>query len=423
LCCGEQLEKEKDLKVDKVTGLYNTCFDEINDDVTYNIELSEDFSNITVRPHFNGYFVMLMIELKHDFFTSKNQLEPLDGTSLDSLNSLNLIKIMIKALLIDYANRQPPLTITLGFIKSKDFDYLNEVTGQKVLLELYKRSGIECVQEVSDGSIKVTYGEPGSVSTVFPKVFSHNKVVVASLDANNRASAEVAGIDNIYKLNKDKFPLLNLDAGNPPALQEETEKAIHQVQLTPMFGQFHEDTRTLFTTRIPEPQDFFPEDTTKQKNIHIQNLYGFTMFTITMNNDTSGFMLKFNPEIQILNITNTGLISKFLTHFSNGIQFSSVSIPKVIELYNLVYDVIASIIQPASMKDYFSSTLPSPSEQSGTRKSERNVVSSYNPDEVLYFQNILVGIISLKSMGDLIPYYITLIELSIYSKCRNTQIF
>ena len=413
LCCGKQLEKEKISKVDRVTEIYSMCFNEINDNFTYNIELSEDFRNINVKPHFNGYFVMLMIELKHDFFTSKNQLQPLDGTSLDSLNSLNLIKIMIKALLINslstnYGDNQTQETSK--FILSNLFDYLPELTGQKVLLELYKRAHIECVQEVSDGSIKVTYGEPDKMSTVFPKVFSHNKIVVASLDANNRASAEVAGIDKLYKLNKDNFPLLNLDAGNPPALEEETEKGSREVDLIPTFGKNFDNPQKFFTEQMPDPQSYFTNTdyTPKKKNIHIQNLSGTTMFTIMMTPGTTEFQLIFNQDIQ--GITNSVRIRNFLDKFSQGIEFDSVSIPKVIELYNEVYSAIESIIQPASMKDYFSSTLSSSSEQPGSRKSARTLVSSYNPDEVLYFQNILVGIISLKSMGDLIPYYITLIE-------------
>jgi hypothetical protein len=133
-CCSGQSEKEKILKIDNITKKYNTCFNEINDNFTYNIDLSSDFSNITVRPHFNGYFVMLMIELKHDFFTEKDKLS---GTEND-ITSLDLIKIMIKLLLIDYANRinypnrQPPLTNTLSFIKSIDF---NKITVSMFVIE------------------------------------------------------------------------------------------------------------------------------------------------------------------------------------------------------------------------------------------------------------------------------------------------
>ena len=408
LCCGDQLVKEKILKFDKVTQIYNTCFGEIGDDFTYNINLSDNFSNITVRPHFHGYFVMLMIELKHDFFTSKDNLQPLGGTSLD------LIKTMIKALLInslstDYGNRQ---SVTSSKFISNDFDYLIELTGQKVLLELYKRAHIECVQEVSDGSIKVTYGEPDRVSTVFPKVFSHNKIVVASLDANNRASAEVAGIDKLYKLNKDQFPLLNLDAGNSPALEEETEKGTRVVELMPTSGHTFDTPSDFFTHQAKELGNYFSKNTSKQKNILVQNLSGFTMFTITMDPETSGFMLRFNEVIP----TSTSRIKNFLAKFSQGIPFESVSIPEVIHLYNLVYNVIAEIIK-GDMKAYLSSNLLNPivdtppiSSRSSQRVKKAESSTNYNKDEVLYFQNILVGIISLKSMGDLIPYYITLIE-------------
>ena len=411
LCCGDQLVKEKILKFDKVTQIYNTCFGEIGDDFTYNINLSDNFSNITVRPHFHGYFVMLMIELKHDFFTSKDNLQPLGGTSLD------LIKTMIKALLInslstDYGNMQS--VNSSKFILSNDFDYLIELTGQKVLLELYKRAHIECVQEVSDGSIKVTYGEPDRVVTVFPKVFSHEKLVIASLDANNRANAELVGVENIIKLNKDQFPLLNLDAGNSPALEEETEKGTRSVELMSTSGHTFDTPSGFFTHQAKEPGDYFTENTSKQKNILVQNLSGFTMFTITMAPGTPvtpRFRLMFNGDIQ-----RTELIENFLAKFSQGIPFESVSIPEVIRLYNLVYSAIEVIIN-GDMKAYLSSNLPSlnaASQQTPSRYSQRvkQVKSSTNNNnaEVLYFQDILVGIISLKSMGDLIPYYITLIE-------------
>ena len=409
LCCGNQLVKEKILKFDKVTQIYNTCFGEIGDDFTYNINLSDNFSNITVRPHFHGYFVMLMIELKHDFFTSKDNLQPLGGTSLD------LIKTMIKALLINYADKQQQRPEnTLKFILSNDFDYLIELTGQKVLLELYKRAHIECVQEVSDGSIKVTYGEPDRVVTVFPKVFSHEKLVIASLDANNRANAELVGVENIIKLNKDQFPLLNLDAGNSPALEEETEKGIRSVELMSTSGHTFDTSSDFFTYQAKEHGDYFTENTSNQKNILVQNLSDFTMFTITMvpgTPVTPRFRLMFNGDIQ-----RTKLIEKFLAKFSQGIPFESVSIPEVIRLYNLVYSAIEVIIS-GDMKAYLSSNLPSlnaASQQTPSRSSQRvkQAKSSTNNNnaEVLYFQDILVGIISLKSMGDLIPYYITLIE-------------
>jgi hypothetical protein len=415
LCCGEQLEKEKDLKVDKVTGLYNTCFDEIKNNFTYNIDLSSDFSNITVKPHFHGYFVMLMIELRHDFLTSRNDLQPLDGTSLD------LIKKMIKSLLINSLSTNSLSTNykqTSTFILSKDFDYLVETTGQKVLLELYKRAHIECVQEVSYGSIKVTYGEPDKVSTVFPKVFSHNKIVVASLDANNRASAEVVGMDNIFKLDSCNFPLLKLDAGNSPALEEETEKGTRGLELISTSGHSFDTSQDFFTHQAKEPGYYFSENTPNQKNILIQNLSGTTMFTIMMSIDSGNtkFILMFNKEIET--IVNSVVIKQFLDHFSQGIEFDSVSIPKVIYLYNLVYSYIKQIIN-GDVKAYLSSNLPDPSEPSQkppSRSSSRikntssSESSTNNSDEVLYFQNILVGIISLKSMGDLVPYYITLIE-------------
>ena len=182
----------------------------------------------------------------------------------------------------------------------------------------------------------------------------------------------------------------------------------------PTSGHTFDTPSDFFTHQAKELGNYFSKNTSKQKNILVQNLSGFTMFTITMAPGTPvtpRFRLMFNGDIQ-----RTELIENFLAKFSQGIPFESVSIPEVIRLYNLVYSAIEVIIN-GDMKAYLSSNLPSlnaASQQTPSRYSQRvkQVKSSTNNNnaEVLYFQDILVGIISLKSMGDLIPYYITLIE-------------
>ena len=410
-------DENNDTKSTKIINKYNDFIKIINktDIHTYDIQVDQMFENIHVFPKFMGYFLMFMIEIKHDFNKKKEEI------------NLTLIKKMITSLVFNYVNTQLKFVsrddkeLFVNFVLN-DFNYLNEIVGQEILLNLYDNNGIKCIQQLSNDDIYIS-SKPDKIATSFPKVLSHGKSVIASLDANNKANIEVANIENLHLLNKQIYPFLYFDAGNQPVLEEETEQGRRDLVLqlsSELTASDYSRIDENFSSYAEDPQDYFYIPTILKKKIYFyaleetrQPLFGVEM-RITKDEKPKFFII-FNesfsfPLLRLSNDKQRILVDFIRSINKQKIYFNSVSIPTIIDLYNNVFKYICesfkkvnSIWDQEFVVNYLS----------------KNDISD---DLLIYFQNVLVSIVSLKSMGDLIPYYITLLETINNDKSKDSSL-
>jgi hypothetical protein len=354
---------------------------------TYTIFLyplnKSNVKTLQLVPHFIGVLVMLMTEIKHDFNASR-------GSGGLTTAELDVIKEMVRFLLQTYISdilKNSATTVGYNILnkfttffdkKTKAFDYLSEEDCQKFILEIYNLNKIICVQEKPKGDYFIS-STPDKISSTFPKVFSENKTVILSADAKNTLSISINPVNSLYRLTKKDFPFLYFDAGNASNISEQTQQGERDITLL----NTNETLKTVNT----------------KYEIEVFNLWNEKVFTIKMNYSIPSkkwfFTLSFSHVVsqtppqsipQSILIINSALTLKPIT-------FENVSITNVKKIYDDVYSIIDKTMD-SNRKIYNSKTI---------NNTKDNTLQKY-------IYSILVSTISLKSMGDLLTYYITLIE-------------
>ena len=365
--------------------------------------------DITFVPNFIGVLVMLMTEIKHDFKPSRTSKKKNDDAGVD----FDKIQEMVKYLLLNYAS--DALTSPQGYgyfgtgddqnniiekinnFFEEDFVYLQEEGCQNIMLEIYSLKKIICVQEVPNGTNVLS--RPEKITSPFPAVLAKNKNVILSADAKNTLGISINSIKSIYKLQKEDFPFLSFDAGNSSNISEQTDTGEAQFTSQETGLNILKSYDDSLTQAGDLTKDSYPNF--MKYNIQVCDLWGENVFEIYMHMkpmDTLvpkvSFTLFFNMDVtsEWQSLTRSALADE-----DNEITFNSVSITEVTKIYNQVDSII---------KQYSNSghTYTDHSTGNTTRYEYNN-----NTDDK-FLANILVSIISLKSMGDLLTYYITLIE-------------
>jgi hypothetical protein len=349
---------------------------------TFTIVLTPEIDQkrgIVLIPHFIGVLVMLMTEINHDFesITIKEKKE--NKKAVD----LKFIKEMVRFLLKEYATEAlstiaeqlTPVVDIIGKInyffdtESNIFVYLNEENCQSMMLEIYNLKKIICVQEVPNGTKVLS--RPEKIISPFPAVLAKNKNVILSADAKNTLGISINSIAKLYKLKKEEHPFLNFDAGNASNIEEQEEAGMEAAMSV------NDTPTTLKELTTGNPISY---------NIDVCDLWGQNVFRIVMYQDNSPWMFSLvfptnrDASTQLNRTLNTicGQLNDNLG------SFADVSITKVASLYNSAYGIIT--------------------------KQVKNFQNTNNHGLKKALYNILVSIISLKSMGDLLTYYVTLIE-------------
>jgi hypothetical protein len=372
----------------------------MNDNLnTFTIELTAEGNprDIVLIPHFIGVLVMLMTEIKHDFESVTIKEKKENKKAVD----LKFIKEMVRFLLKEYATEAlspNPFASTLisdvdiiGKInyffstegESKNvFDYLNEEGCQKIMLEIYNLKKIICVQEKPGGNYYVS-SKPEKIISQFPTILAKNKKVILSADAKNTLGISINSITNLYKLKTEQHPFLNFDAGNASNIEEQEEAGEE--------GAIPNNEKLTTLKNLTSGSQI-------RYNIYVRDLWGEHVFGIEMYLDTVTNKWMFRLGF----LTNRGRLLDNICNELNSLgPFADVSITKVASLYNSAYGIITKKVP------------------------KLHNLRDLDLKKALY--NILVSIISLKSMGDLLTYYVTLIEgvdnADNYVKTQTTTMF
>ena len=368
--------------------------DDINQDeqdTTNNIKKKQ----IILTPHFIGVFVMLMTEINHDF---NRNIVP-----------LNDIKELVREYLLDYVSQ-----VFKNDTTSKYFDtikniienllsYLAEDFCQDIILKIYELKKIVCVQETQDGNYIIS-SKPESINSSFPRLFSEYKTIFLSADAKNALANNINTISSLIQVNKNDYPFVNFDAGNAVILNEQVQEGERKQELFQLAkepvekktqkSEGKEDDDDI-DDDIDDDDDKMDTASTRMLplyNIRINDLYGDYMFDIHMTKNDNEYTFKlffdkneFNSSIDLLSEKLNGLNS-----------FDNVSITNVAYLFNEANRII------------------------DTYKSQ--LISDDNSIKKL-LNRILISIISLKSVGDLLTYYVNLIDIVDENSTNNQDFF
>ena len=378
---------------------------------------------IVVEHNLFGDLFMIRCELPHDF---------------KDFYHINLFKQIINLSIQDYIyttfSGSPETLVILENILTIP---LNEPTSAMAVLELIFLSGIPLIKQQKN-KLVIEVDNNENDACIFPLIFNGKKVQIVS-DADSQGNKYFSQVEDLISALESIYPFLKFDAGSSPTFYSFKELAERLRQLEKMDTT---TTPTQSTTTTPDPTPEEPliinvKCLDGKNYIHI----GYVKGTDVKGLDKYTYSIEFihqvgdTPEITAIIDYLNGKpdILKILDQDAekkNKNPPSSASITAVISMLNNILKALYLYEQAERKRrgqgkladptpDVNEKTLSAFLQQQITlyetyinlKKVNRNTPVAGNTAKAKFICNILLNIISIKSLGDLVPYYVTLMQI------------
>jgi hypothetical protein len=405
---------DNEILINSVTSLYyklnprnspNTNNNNNNAKYTYTFRISDGL--IEVEHNLFGDLFMIRSEIPHDFKYFK---------------LVDLFKQIIDLSIQDYIyTTYQSDRSTLNILEKILTIPLNEPSSAMAVLELIFLSGIPLLkQQKNKLEIEVEHNE--NDACIFPLIFNGKKVQMVS-DADSQGNKYFSQVETLISVLESIYPFLKFDAGSPPtfySFKELAERLEQLKQMDPNYKALNIKPLNIDVKCLDE-KNYIRINNTPMTN----GKYTYTISFILQDDDTEEIKIiinYLNSKSDILEIVDQVEKKK------GNNPPSCASIPAVISMLNNILKALYLHEQPQVLdKDVNEKTLSAFLQQQ-IKLYETYIIfkkntPSANPTsetaKAKFICNILLNIISIKSLGDLVPYYVTLMQI-MYDKQTNT---
>lgn len=393
---------------------------------TYTFNISKEQKTVVVNHQLFGDLFLLRSEIPHDFSDIKNKKE-----------YQKIIDLTIKEYIYTDISYNAEIIRTTQELMRTD---LNEERSGVSALELIFLSGIPLIKQTKNKlqlEVSTNYNE----SCIFPLVLNTNKVELVS-DADSQANKYYSQIESLEIATEKNYPFLSFDAGSSPTLYSFQEL----IERNKILESLQENENT-------------PETKPDPYTINVVNLDGNTYISLIPSE------IKGTKKWQYTAVFINPIVEQYkeiiyrLNEMLKDNPFSEVSITNIKNLVNLTLITLCSFFnkKPKQTDDdlkYFLQTIINKFDESlnatlKAQEAQADMMDSHGGDKVtsntrkqrldqpystiqnkrantqqgtpppmtldqntsIFACKLLLNIISLKSLGDLVPYYVTLIDI------------
>jgi hypothetical protein len=387
-------------------------------------ETPETPGKIQVKHNLFGDLFMLRSEIPHDFKKIKNK------ELYKTIITLSIREYIYS----NYSNDEELIEILENILKVN----LNEARSGISVLELIYASGIPLIKQ-HKSQLDIEVGQNENDSCIFPLVFNDLDIQIVS-DADSQANKFFSQIKNLYPAKEINYPFLKFDAGSAPTFYSHRDNIERREQLDNMSTLVESENVEEQLEIVKEPLEIVEEPL----EITVLNLFNIPYIDILYDSETQEYRIQFTDylknELQgqlkniienlnsndILKIINQDVAAENADDEAPPTQRSAASISSVTSIVNKVLEYIYENINISGIKIYKNSQhfLEIQVERykeyiEKLKKGESDYSDGLNAK---FICNILLNIISIKSLGDLVPYYVTLMQIMIEKKKLQSKI-
>jgi hypothetical protein len=407
------------------TGELFYKIDEPKSTYTFNIKPNE----IDIVHHLLGDLFMLRSEIPHDF--------------KDSYLNMDLYKKIIELSICDYMYTNTNYNDdTLKILEDILKISLTEALAGNAVLELLLKSNVPVVQQ-SEGKLKIVVDNNPS-SGILPRIFGRAHVTISS-DSDHAGDNIFSQLpnDSVTMISTKTCPFNAFDAGNSWPAQQFKPTAERTQYLKEASGVKGDEV-------IPPPEKINVTDLDKKQYLSINSnphQDGSYEYSLEFNNPDNN--VEFSHIVNLLNTGPIKLIHKNISNASITIvasvvnevlkrlylstkglqQHNDANLPNFLEEQVVLYKNYVNEISKGRYYNNFESVQSSDTSSKSKAKSKKPISSdpissdpisskatSSDNKEKAWFKarficKILLNTISVKSLGDLVPYYLSLIQI------------